>query len=200
MRSLGLVLERFDAFDRRTNRDGAEDISGESVLIQRARAEAYSEGYAAGQAVATATADEQEQLLVETCKALEAALTEIPDRLNRQTGKAFKIILEKIFPALASSHFAEEAAAVFSRIQIVTEIDEIKIAAPLDKVDALKATLEELAASEKFNVTADPALKGAVAKASWQGGGTEFNMDQAISDCVKALETVFEITGSREES
>lgn len=189
MSALNLVLERFDSHEDRSSASG---LNGEDIIVQRARAEAYSEGFAAGQAAAMATADEQVKFLSEVCSVLETELAEIPIRLSRQSGKAFSVVLRKILPVLAESKFAIEAAEAFNNIQITSSINSIEITVPPEKVEPLKAAIANLNTTGNLNVTSDPTLTGAVANATWQGGGMEFDLDQAIADCLTALENAYE--------
>lgn len=192
MTSNALILERFDS----SGRAGG----GESVLIQRARAEAYSEGFAAGSAAVEAAANEEERFLAAVRNAVETELAGIPDQVNRRMSEAFRLVLEKIFPALAQSRFAEEAAKAFAEIQVETGVASIDVAAPPDKVEPLRAVLEKLSPTGAINVTPDPELEGAVAKATWPGGGLDFNLDRAIAQCISTLEDAVKTLGNRNES
>ncbi|MFQ5562721.1 MAG: hypothetical protein ACE5FO_04035 [Parvularculaceae bacterium] len=189
MSAATLTLERFDAAGGNKTDPAAAGAQAESVFMQRARAESYSEGFAAGQAAAEAETGEENKFLAAVCAAVETELAEIPVRVNRQMGDAFKLILEKIFPRLAQSVFAEEAAKAFAAIQLEAGDAAMNVSVSPAWAERLESEIEKLAPEGAIKVTADPELDGAAARAVWPGGGVEFDMDRAIAECLSKLET-----------
>ncbi|MGE0409304.1 MAG: hypothetical protein AB7P23_08595 [Amphiplicatus sp.] len=181
-----LKLERFDAPD--AGPDEAIAAASGNVFEQRLRAEAFAEGFAAGQAAAAREAGEQGALANFVAAAIEGATDLLSQNLTHDAGAALKSILERIFPVLAEKGFAAEAAVILTNAAKNSGGRILEISAPPDKTEALERLLNKSAPGASFSVKPDSTLKGAVARAVWLGGGLDVDLDQAASECLAALE------------
>lgn len=182
MRTPRLSLERFDA--------PLAPLKGESKAesgLQEARAEGYREGYAAGEAAALAGENEDTQLIAALTAALEAEAAATPERVARETGETVRILIEKLFPALAKEGFAVEAAAAVAKIAGKRRNLAIDIAVSPDEAPAVEALLGKFAPDAKVAVIADAAIDGTVARAAWENGGMDFDLEGATQECLAAF-------------
>lgn len=183
-----VILERFDSHLARLNGDGAPG----SVFEQRLRAEAFAEGYAAGEAAAGARVDAEARFLAAVAAALDREAASAPQKLAKEAGDALTLLLIRIFPTLTEKGFAAEAAAIFARALKDSPARTLEIKAPAERVDALKALIERRGAGAPVEIIADPALAGAVAAATWSGGGLEFDLDAAARDVIAAFDSALQ--------
>lgn len=191
MRSSALFLERFDA-----SPGAACDISaGESARERRARAE----GYAAGFAAAQAAAHDHAPAFAAAASAVSADYANAPRRIAKQAAGALKIILERLFPALARAGFAVEAAAAFARVTREAGASSLEIFTAPEHVDALRAELKRRAPNCEIAVTADPAAGAGAARASWSTGGIEIDLERTTTECLAALERAAQSIGNESE-
>ena len=197
MNAVALKLERFDP--QPDGYAGASSEQGESVLMQRARAEAYAEGYAAGQAAVSGRADDHNQLAAALARAVETDIASAPARAATEAGGALKTLLEAIFPALSAQGFAAEAAAVFAG-SVSPSRGALEIAAPKQHAAAIEKMLTALAPGADFSVRADPEMSGARARAAWSGGGVELALEEATSGCLNAFEKALNALSSEKTS
>lgn len=193
MKAGALKLERFDPPAH------AAAVSGESVLLQRARAEAYAEGYAAGQAAAGTRADDHARRAAPLLASLEAAIAAAPGRATAEAGGALKVLLEALFPALSAKGFAAEAASAFAQAAQAANRGAIEIIAPRDQAAALKEWLAALAPEADIAVRADAAVSSAQARAIWPGGGVDFDLDAALSGALDAFEKALQSLASEKQ-
>lgn len=193
MRSAALYLERFDPAP------AAKSLPAEmDAREQRLRAEAYTEGFAAGQAAATANATRP--LIAQTAEALANEYADAPERIAHDAAGALIIVLERLFPALAQAGFAVEAGAAFTRLADTTASPSLEIFCSPQQLEALRAELARLAPERQFTVTADPEISGATARARWSTGGVDFDLDQATEECLAALRRAVQSLESEKES
>lgn len=184
MTATALKLERFDPAPHA----GERNDNNESVLMQRARAEAYAEGYAAGQAAASGRAEEHNHLAAALARAIEREVVMAPARAMEEAGGAVKMLLQTIFPTLSEKGFAAEAASAFARAARGSGRGVIEIAVSKQHAAAVEKLFAALAPGEAFEIRVDPALAGSSARATWSGGGVEFDMDAAVAACLDAFE------------
>ncbi|MBB5517309.1 hypothetical protein [Amphiplicatus metriothermophilus] len=180
-----LIFERFDDAPGPAASDGA--ATGEDVALQRARAEAFAEGYAAGQTASAARADAGEQMFRAAVNAMETELASLPARLATDAAAALRIFLERLFPALAAKGFAAEAAAAFEKARRESAVNRMEVFAPAEWEGEIARALAEAGAA-MVEVKADPALEGARARAEWAGGGLDFDLEEAMTACLAALD------------
>lgn len=177
-----LKLERFD---------GASLLAGPAehdVKTQQARAEAYSEGYAAGVASASAKTGERERLMASVAALIEAEASAAPVRLQEQAVAATRVIIEKIFPTLTRAGFAVEAAAALSSLMKTGASPMLQITTSPEHAKSLAALLKDMSPDAAISVRGDADITDAAAKADWTGGGVEFDLDRAAAQCLAALE------------
>jgi hypothetical protein len=194
MRHAALLLERFDLVGR------VHALSGPGKDRERqAGAEAYSAGFADGQAAAAGAAREQEALLVAAANALSAEYADAPQRIAGEAAGALRIILERLFPALAKHGFAVEAAALFLRVARETGAPSLEIFTAPENVDLLRGELRRREAPAAVTVSADPALSGPKARAAWSCGGVELDLGRATEECLAALDRAAQSINSESE-
>lgn len=180
-----LIFERFDDAPGPGAQEGAS--SGGDIALQRARAEAFAEGYAAGQTASAAKADAGEQMFRAAVAAMEAALADLPARLAADAAAALRIFLERLFPELVAKGFVAEAAAVFEKARRESAVNRMEVFVPAEWADEIARALAEAGAA-MIEVKADPALDGARARAEWAGGGLDFDLEEAMTACLAALD------------
>lgn len=183
MRHASLLLERFDAQSSFCALPGAASDSE-----KRAREEAYSAGFAAGQAAAANAAHEHDALLAAAANALATEYNDAPQRIAREAADALKIILERLAPALSEAGFATEAAAAFVRLARETGAPSLEVFAAPDHVEELRAAIGRRIEDGAIGVAADSELTGSAARASWNCGGIEVDLDRTVNECLAALE------------
>lgn len=194
MRHAALLLERFDLVGR------VHALTGPGKDRDRqAGAEAYSAGFADGQAAAAGAAREHEALLAAAANALSAEYANAPQRIASEAAGALRIILESLFPALAEHGFAVEAAALFMRVARDTGAPSLEIFTAPDNVDLLLGELRRREAPAAIAVSADPAMSGAKARATWSSGGVDIDLDRATEECLAALERAAQSINSESE-
>lgn len=170
------------------------------IKTQQARAEAYAEGYAAGVAAASSKAGEREKLMASVAALIDEQTLNAPAKVREQAIAAVQAVFEAVFPALSRAGFAVEAAAALSAVAKRATNVSLDIATSAEHADALQALICDLSPNAMISVTADPEISGAAARAEWSGGGVEFDLDRAASDCLAALESAIGKTSNGKSS
>jgi hypothetical protein len=176
-----LKLERFDPPAL-----GPPEASEHDILIQQARAQAFSEGYATGIAAYATKGNEREKFIAAATAAIEAANASAPQRVQQEAVGAAKAVLEAVFPTLSRAAFAVEAANALASLAKTGGAVALEVRAPEEHAAVIEGLIKEIGGP--ITVKADEALTGAAATAVWQGGGVEFDLDRAAKECLAALE------------
>lgn len=184
MSTAALRLERFDAPASAANEAGVDPSEG--IAMQRARASAFAEGYAAGQAAAAARAGEHEKHFAALARSIETEILRAPERAVADAAAAVRALLESVLPSIAREGFAVEAALAFSRAASA-QGGAVEIAAPKDFAGPIEALLRTLVPNAPITVRVDPELAGMAARAAWPGGGVDVDVDAATRGCLDAL-------------
>lgn len=188
MSNSALILERFDA----AAFPPAEAASNGDDALGRARAEAYAAGLSAGKAAAIADSNIEEPAFISAAKALHEGISAAPDRIAEQAASALRILIEGLFPALAKAGFAIEAAEVFAKSIREAGQSPIEIRTSPEHADLIAQEIKRCAPGCALSVTGDDALDGAEAYVNWNAGGIDFNLDNAVRECLGALERASE--------
>lgn len=187
MKGAAHFLERFDA-----TFSPADIVSESDDGLERARSEGYAAGFAAGRAAANADKDVEEPIFIAAAEALYAATANAPDEIAEQAANALRIIAESLLPTLAKAGFAAEAAQVFSRMLRDAAGGSLELRASPEQAELLAQEMKLRAPDCAITVTEDASLKGASARASWNTGGVDFDLESAVKECLSALERASE--------
>lgn len=194
MRHAALLLERFDLAGR------IHALTGPGADREHQHgAEAYSAGFADGQAAAASAARDHDALLAAAAEALSVECANAPQRIASEAAGALTITLERLFPALARHGFAVEAAALFLRVARETGAPSLEIFTAPGNVDLLREELRRREAPAAIAVSADPAMRGAKARAAWSNGGLDIDLDRATEECLAALKRAAQSINSESE-
>lgn len=183
MTVLGLALERFDAAD------GPEKGQALNVREQQLRASAYAEGFAAGEAAARDKAAPDEDLLKSLISAFEAQANGFHGQVEAQLCRSLSLLVEKLFPALAEKGLAHEVSAIFSRLNIPHTEEPVSLAINPAQADKVREMFRDFGAGEQIAIVEDDSLSESAAAISWTGGGVHMDIQNAVEECLNALET-----------
>ncbi len=186
MTALNVVLERFDDAEKALSempRGGGND-----ARAQQQHAAAYAEGYAAGEAAATAKSQPQVDFLKSVAEALENKVVNFQSQADASLCDGLAAILSKAFPVLSEKGFAVEAASVLAQTQIGSADFSITVKAAPDRIELLRDAVAGFGEDARIAAEEDAGLSGAKVVAEWENGGMEFDTNRVIEQCLAALE------------
>lgn len=191
MSALRSLLENFD---------GGEGAPENDIRTQQIKATAYAEGYAAGEAAATAKLASNNNLLELLASRIDGALNALPEKLNGQLGEALKTVLEKILPNLSQRGFAEEAAAAVMKYADFSNVGAVVIKTAEGRGQDLSKALADMGCEHPIKVETDPDLSDSTIVAEWRNGGFEIDIDAAAKHAIDSLERFTSQPGKENQS
>lgn len=179
-----LVLEVFD--ETPDARFGARVAAVKSAVDP---ADAYMEGFAAGEAAAAARLEAAERAFLDAAAVLDERTASLGPDSERALAEALVVLVRTLFPEICRIGFGEEAAAAIARSFGGSTGAAIEIAAPPAQVEALSEALSRRRLNVGFTVIADESLVGASAGVRNGRGGLDFDLDAAREACLAALQS-----------
>ncbi len=197
MSALNMILENFDDANACANRRAN---GSESVRMQQLRAAAYAEGLAAGEAAATVKINSDNEFLQVVAEKLDKKLAALSNDMAAHFCHALKTVIRKTFPTIAEEAFVIEASEAFLKRADFEDGGSVIIkTAPL-QAPLLRKTLSTYPGCRSLTVEADDELPDLAVVAQWKSGGFELNLNEAINDCLSALEAVaLQLKGEKED-
>ena len=184
MTALSVFLEDFD--------DAKKQETDAEVRLQQAKAEAFSEGYRAGETAARTKLKRDDEFLSEASQKLCAALNDFDRHVNAQLCESLLALLKAAMPNLAERGFAYEAVAAFKKNLDINAAPTLNVSTPAAHIDLMRETLTECGL-ENANVTAaDNADLDRGVVADWGDVGLNIDLEQTCADMVAALERTTE--------
>lgn len=180
-----LILEAFD-----DTPEFAASAAPSSPAVDPA--DAYMDGFAAGEATALARFESAERVFGDAAAALDEQLKALAPASERALAEALTTLARALFPALCERGFAEEASAAIARAFAGAVATRVDIAAPESQVEALADALGRRRFKTEFTISGDPSLSTAAARVSAGRGGLDFDLDAAREAALAALATALE--------
>lgn len=181
MTLLNVVLENFDG-------ELVKDGQSNDVRLQQAKAAAYAEGFTAGETAATARYQSESDFVAKAVEAIKGDFESVRDEQTAEVCDAFKQLVEKIFPGLAEIGFAEEAAATIRRINSFKFNGTATISVAPARVDLIEKIIADAGGNQMISVKDDDAQSTLALSARWESAGMDFDLEQSMTECLKALE------------
>ena len=182
MSALRAILEDFEGA-------AAPAAEGEAVHIQQMKAGAYAEGYAAGEAAATARRGADDEFLQHAMRSLDKAFDAMSANMQAEFCEALRAVIEKVFPSLAEAGFADAAAAAVLKAAHFGDGEGIVVRAAPNRKAVLEQAFSAYGAGKTASVEADPDLGDLAVTAEWRDAGVEVDFEAAIQQSLAALET-----------
>ena len=184
MSLLKVNLERFDSLrgDEKTDFSGTID-----AYCEDGRAQAYAEGYAAGERDAHAAGAAHEVFLNDAALAISVELEKLPDRINQRLCKGVAIVVEKIFPALVEKCLIDEALAVMTKSGLFENCCRITVTCAPQHQSALEDAIRKLPNGPPLTVQGDANMQPGSVIANWDDAQFELDLKKSIDRCQSLL-------------
>ncbi len=196
MSQIALVLERFDAFDEEPSTSPLAADAEQTALVQRARAEAYAAGFAAGQVasdnIAAAEERHNEHLvrLIGGCECIMERLNESAHDFTPMLSDVIQLLLQRLFPRLTELGFAEEISAIAAKYVQRPNPPRLELRTSPCALTKVSAALERRGLASQVEVRPQTGLADAEAEIIWAKGGVSINFDAMIAEADAALQRI----------
>ncbi|MBT8473298.1 MAG: hypothetical protein HKN14_13050 [Marinicaulis sp.] len=181
------VSVKLDQFD-----DPALPVGGDEqdVFTQRIKAEAYAEGFAAGEARANTQQENDLKFLNGVSDAIATCVDSFPAQIDARICDALRVLLETAFPKISEHGFAVEAVGAIKQAIVVSNKPTINVNVSPDRVPLLVEMLGREKLSESVKLSPDPSKTKSQATIEWSNAGFDMDIDKTCEHLLDMLERI----------
>ena len=162
----------------------------QDVFAQRIKAEAYAEGFAAGEANANAQQENDLKFLNGVSDAIETCVDSFSAQIDARICDALRVLLERAFPKISECGFAVEAIDAVKQAIVVSQKPTINVNVSPDRVPLLTEMLGREGLSESIKLSPDPSKTNSQATIEWSNAGFDMDIDKTCEHLLDMLERI----------